>query len=250
MGRKPLLARLSQNIGLPNNRDKNWLVSYSFQSKPNPQLYRIIDEHIENLRKSKAKIERPRTGNILTNDLHGALIFGKVLKHYKADVNLYSIDEYYPNIDIDTEYVFTLKPDEVLSVMKAVYAELKQITETYVQDYYTYHLTCFLCINNTFHNPRYPMNKDELDIILEHYSYLENNDTSGDADYKNISHGIRFRYEIVIIMKAVENYIKTLQEHTKDIDILSEIHKRFLKSIEEVDVEDMLIRDRINSELM
>jgi hypothetical protein len=141
----------------------------------------------------------------LTNDLHGAVVAVKLAKHYGADVRLYKVEEMNPENTVEPDYEFILEKSEVDSIRKAVRSSLRELTKKQVKvNDGTNQLTTFLWVTEYGLKPDLPLKKRDIEKVLEQTSHLED----GERDYSaKTSFGLGL-YNVVPVMKAVEEYLK------------------------------------------
>jgi hypothetical protein len=240
-----LLAKLSHDIKIDNSREDKWLVTINFpSSKINPHFYNKIKELASNLYREGAIAERIRSNMFLTNDLHGAITAVKLGNKYGADTRLFNVEEMDPDTSIDPDYEFRLTGDELYSVMRAVYFELKNARmRAYSPRDDIDELIIFLWLNEYGLRPDLENRAEDLRKILARCKYLEDRT-------RVLPKGQGFvleHYNLGPIMRAVEAY---LEEHKKDrsedIEILFNILNRLNDEETEAfepsrrDVEDLL----------
>ena len=204
MGRLPLLKKISDEITIQNNKKNRWLISYTFKDKPKPQVYILLTKHLDNLSKEGAFIDRSHKGTILTDNLHGAIIASKLLKHYNAKISLYKTEEIYPNPNINLDYTFTINENELYSVMRAVHNELVNYIDSFRHSDYAWTLTDFLSSTKLNLKITYPLQMQEYVYVLFMCNYLKDGIEKRNGPWRSIALG----YNVGPVMKAVENYLR------------------------------------------
>jgi len=226
MGRTTLLDKIIKKINIENTRENTWLLTYSFiNTKPNPHFYKQLTELTSKLHKTRAIADKTQTSVFITNDLHGAIAAMKIAKHYQAKVRLYNIEEYYPNPLLDPDENYWINDDELYSLKKAAYHELKKL-QSYSSSQYTDHLTSFLWITELTMVPTTPVKKQDIETILSKSRYLEQESNRQTAD-RSFSYGFGYS-ELGSFMKLIENYLREHRdESTEAVEDLFNIYRRF-----------------------